>query len=184
MDSLIDNHKLSFDKALEGLKDDLATLRIGRANPMIVENILVDSYGVKTPLKQISSITVPEARTILVQPWDKNLSKEIEKAIIAANIGINPVNEGSQIRLTVPALTEESRKELTKAAGEKIEKTRIFIRQIRDKAKDDIVKAEKGKNITEDDKYDLVKKLDELVKDYNNQIKSIGETKEQEIMTL
>ena len=184
MELILDNYKPDFDRVLENLAEDLSTLRVGRANPIVVENILVEAYGVKTPIKQLASITVPEARTILIQPWDKTLSKEIEKAITVANIGINPVNEGSQIRLTIAPLTEESRKELTKSVGEKIEKARIAIRQTRDKAKDEIIKKEKNKEITEDDKYNLQKKLDEMVKSYNEDIKSVGEKKEQEIMTL
>lgn len=184
MDSLIDNYKPDFDKALESLRSELATLRVGRANSIMVENILVESYGAKTSIKQLASITVPEARTILIQPWDKTIIKEMEKAIIEANIGISPVNEGSHIRLTISPLTEESRKELTKSVGEKMEKTRITNRQIRDKAKDKIVKQEKAKEITEDDKYDLIKKLNELVREYNEKIKEAGEAKEKEIMTL
>lgn len=184
MSTIIDNHKESFDKTLKNLEEDLATMRVGRANPMIVENILVESYGAKAPLKQVASISVPEARTLLIQPWDKSIIKDIEKGIIEAQIGINPVNEGSQIRLTIPALTEESRKELTKSVGEKMEKSRISMRQIRDRVKDEIQKAEKSNDITEDDKFDLQKKLDDLVKEYNEKIKLIGEKKEKEIMTL
>ena len=184
MDQILQNHKPEFEKSLDVLKSELAALRIGRANPLIVENILVESYGTKTPLKQVASINVPSARTLLVQPWDKSIIKDIEKAIIAANIGINPVNEGTQLRLTVPQLTEESRKELVKSAGEKIEKARIAIRQIRDRIKEVIIKQEKDKEITEDDRYGLIEKLDELVKDYNNQIKDIGDKKEVEIMSL
>ncbi|MDX9892956.1 MAG: ribosome recycling factor [Patescibacteria group bacterium] len=178
------SYKKDFDKALELLKDDLATLRVGRANPIMVENILVEAYGSKTPLKQLASIAVPEARTILIQPWDKGVNKDIEKAIIAADIGINPVNEGAQIRLSIPPLTEESRRELTKSVGEKMEKTRITVRQLRDKIKDEINQQEKAKMITEDDKYSLQKKLDEMVKDYNEKIKGIGDKKEEEIMTI
>ena len=184
MGSLIDSYQSDFDKSLAVLKDELATLRVGRANPLMVENILVEAYGTKTALKQLASITAPEARTILIQPWDKTVAKEVEKAIIQANIGINPVNEGQQIRLTVAPLTEESRKELTKSVGEKMENTRIAMRQVRDKAREEIIKQEKNKEITQDDKYDLQKELDELAKDYNEQIKNLGEKKAKEIMTL
>jgi len=184
MESIVDKYEPEFGKMLENLNESLATLRIGRANPIIVENILVEAYGTKTSIKQLASITIPEARTLLIQPWDKTTTKDIEKAIIKANIGISPVNEGQQIRLTISPLTEESRKELTKSVGEKMEKTRIAIRQVRDKAREEIVKQEKNREITEDDKYDFQKKLDELVKDYNNQIKEAGEAKEKEIMTL
>ena len=184
MEQFLDNYKPDFEKSVGILSEALTTLRVGRANPIMVENIMVEAYGAQAPLKQMASITVPEARTILVTPWDKAIIKDIAKAIELANIGISPVNEGAQLRLTVPALTEESRKELVKSIGEKMEKTRIAIRQIRDKAKDNIVKQEKNKQLTEDDKYDLQKKLDELVKDYNEKIKAMGDKKEQEIMTL
>lgn len=184
MEQFLDNYKPDFEKSLAVLSDTLTTLRVGRANSIMVENIMVDAYGSQTPIKQMASITVPEARTILITPWDKTVIKDIEKAIKLANIGINPVNEGAQLRLTVPALTEESRKELVKSVGEKMDKTKITMKQIRDKAKDNIVKQEKAKQITEDDKYDLQKKLDEMVKSYNEKIKSMGNKKESEIMTL
>ncbi|MBI3290853.1 ribosome recycling factor [Candidatus Falkowbacteria bacterium] len=184
MSNIIENHKEEFEKAIRILAEDLATLRVGRANPMIVENILIEAYGGKMPLKQMASITVPEARTLVIQPWDKNTAKDIEKGIIAAGIGISPVNEGTQIRLTIPQLTEESRKELTRSVGEKMEKTRIAVRQLRDKIKEEIIKKEKSKDITEDDKYGAIKDLDELVKDHNNKIKQIGDKKEKEIMSI
>jgi len=184
MDTIIDSHKKGLEKIMEGLTGELATLRIGRANPLLVENIMVEVYGSKMPLKQMASIAVPEARTLLVQPWDKTVAKDIEKAIILANIGINPVNEGTQIRLTVPTLTEESRKELVKSVGEKMEKSRVSIRQLRDKVREDIAKLEKNKELTEDDRFDLQKKLDVLIKDYNEKVKELGDKKEQEIMTI
>ena len=184
MEQILEKYKPDFEKSLSILVEDLASLRVGRANPLIVENIFVDAYGVKTPMKQVASIAVPEARTLVITPWDKSIVKDIEKAIVVANIGINPVNEGSQIRLSVPALTEDSRKELVRSVGEKMEKTRIAVRQLRDKAKDDIVSQEKDGQITEDDKYGLQKKLDDVVKEYNEKIKAMGEKKEQEIMTI
>src|SRR3989338_10378087 len=144
MSEIIEKYQPEFSQAVSSLKDELATLRVGRANPLMVENILVEAYGARTPLKQLASISVPEARTLLIQPWDKSMAKDIEKSIQAANIGINPVNEGQQIRLTVPQLTEESRQELTKSVGEKEEKTRVMIRQIRDKVKESIISQERG----------------------------------------
>lgn len=180
----IDQHKPEFEKPIEVLKNELSSLRVGRANPAMVENILVDSYGSKMALKAMASIAVPEARTILIQPWDKTLSKEIEKAIIQANIGINPVNEGQQIRLTVPQLTEENRKELVKSLKEKMEKAKISIRQIRDKIRENITKMEKDKEITEDDKFSMQKKLDEITKEFTLTVDSICEKKETEIMTI
>ena len=181
MEQLLATYKPDFDKSLSLLSQELATLRIGRANPIIVEHVGVEAYGVKTPLKQLASIAVPEARTLVITPWDKSIIKDIEKAIVLANIGINPVNEGSQLRLTVPALTEESRKELVRSVNEKMEKTRIAMRQLRDKVKDDITSQEKNGQLTQDDRYDLQKKLDDLVKDYNDQIKMLGEKKKKRL---
>lgn len=180
----IEQHRQQFDQALVHLKEELGALRVGRANPAMVENILVDVYGTKSPLKQVASISVPAARSLVIQPWDKSIGKEIEKAIIAANIGIMPVNEGAQLRLTIPQLTAEGRKELVKLVGERIEKARVAVRQIRDKVKDTIMAKEKAKEITEDDRFALVKKLDDTVKEYNETIKEIGEKKEAEITEL
>jgi len=184
MHPLLEKHKNDFDQVLTHLQNELATLRIGRANPLLVENILVEAYGSKMPIKQLASISVSDARTLLIQPWDKTHSKEIEKAISAANIGISPVNEGAQLRLTVPQLTEESRLALTKSVSEKIEKGRIALRQIRDGVRDEIIEQERAKAITQDDKFDLQKKLDDRAKEYNEKIKQLGEKKEQEILTF
>jgi len=184
MNPIIESQKDKFEQVLEHLREELSTLRVGRANPLMVENILVEAYGTKTPIKQMASIAVPEARTLLIQPWDKSIIKEIEKAIIVSNIGISPVNEGTQIRLTIPQLTEESRRELTKSVSEKEEKARIAVRQVRDKIKEDIIKKEKNKEITEDNRYSFLNDLDEAVKDYNNKIKEISEAKAAEIMKL
>lgn len=184
MHQLITNHQPEFEGSINHLKEELQTLRVGRANPMMVENLSVDAYGTKTPLKQLASITVPTPRTMLVAPWDKGVVKAVEQAIREADIGINPVNEGEQIRLVIPQLTEESRKELVKSVAEKMERARISIRQIRDKVKEAVIKQEKAKAITEDDRYDVIEKLDALVKDFNERIKDIGVKKEQEILEL
>jgi ribosome recycling factor len=181
---IIDKHKPEWEKAIETLKGELATLRVGRANPLMVENIIVDAYGSKMPIKQMASIAVPEARTLLIQPWDKTLAKEIEKAIILANIGISPVNEGQQVRLTIPQLTEENRKELVKSVREKMEKSRITLRQVRDKIREGVMKQEKDKQITEDDRFSALKKLDEITKNYTQTVEEMGEKKENEIMTI
>ncbi|MBU1165106.1 ribosome recycling factor [Patescibacteria group bacterium] len=180
----IDEQKEEFEKSIDFLKKELAGIRTGRANPKIVENILVDSYGTKTQLKQLASITVPEARTLLIQPWDKNITKDIEKAINQAGIGISPVADGNNIRLTMPAMTEESRKDFVKIINEKAENSRISIRQVRDKIKEEIIKQEKNKELTEDDRYQLIKDLDELTKKYNEQVKEIADAKEKEVMSI
>lgn len=184
MHEIIEKHISDFDSNVEFVKKDMATLRTGRANPIMVENIAIDSYGVKTPLKQLASINVPEARTLVIQPWDQNLVKEIEKGIIDAKLGISPVNEGKVIRLTVPQLTAESRQELVKNVHKKLEEARIKIRSVRDKIRDEILSAHKNNAITEDDKFDALKELDSVTKDYNDTIKELGEAKEKEIMTI
>jgi len=184
MHLLLTKEEEKFKQAISHLQDDLSTLRIGRANPLIVENIIVEAYGAKTPVKQLASIAVPEARTLIIQPWDKSITADIEKAILGANIGINPVNEGQQIRLTVPQLTEESRKILSKAVAEKQEKSRIALRQLREKIKEEVIAKQKTKEVTEDIKFDVLKDLDELIKNYNDQIKDLGDKKINEIMTI
>jgi ribosome recycling factor len=181
---MLDHYTPQLDQAVDHLKEELSKLRVGRANPTMVEDITVEVYGVRSPLKQVASISVPAARMLVIQPWDKSISKDIEKAIIAANIGINPVNEGAQIRLTIPQLTEESRKELVKLVGERIEKGRVVVRQLRDKIKEAILAKEKEREISEDERYGLINKLDELIREYNETIKQIGEKKESEITEL
>jgi ribosome recycling factor len=184
MNEIISQHENQFLEVIEYTKKELATLRTGRANPVIVENVQVESYGVMTPLKQLASISVPEARTLVITPWDHNVIKDIEKAIVEANIGISPVNEGKLIRLTIPQLTAESRKELVKNVQQRLENGRIKIRGIRDKIRDEIIKSEKSKSITEDDKFTALKELDTATKKYNDNIKEIGDKKEEEIMTI
>ena len=180
----INNYRNNFEEIVNFFKNELSTMRIGRANPVMVENILVESYGVKTPLKGLASINVSDARTILIEPWDKNIVKDIEKAVIEANIGFSPVNEGKLIRINLPQLTAESRQKLVKLLNQKREQSRIKTRGLRDEIKDEIIKLEKNKEITEDDKYDLLKKLDEFTKSYNEKLDLISAEKEKEITTI
>ncbi len=173
-----------FIKAIDFFKKDIASLRTGRANPAILDGIQVEAYGTKTPLIGLASISLPEARSIVVTPWDKAIAKDIEKAIVVADIGINPVNEGTQIRLVVPQLTEENRKELVKKLNEKMETARISLRQNRDEIKESIEAAFKNKGISQDDKFRFFKELDEETARQNDELKKIKEKKEQEIMTI
>ncbi|PIS05508.1 MAG: ribosome recycling factor [Candidatus Buchananbacteria bacterium CG10_big_fil_rev_8_21_14_0_10_42_9] len=174
----------AFDQAIEHLKTELSKIRTGRANPAAVEEILVDSYGVKLPIKQMATISVPEARCITIQPWDKNQIKEIEKAITTSDQGFNPVNEGELIRIVIPTLTEEARIEITKKMNEKLEQTKITIRQKRDALKEEIQKQEKDKHIGEDEKFTALEELDKVTKEYNDKIKEMGDKKEKEIMSI
>ncbi|HEX9664714.1 MAG TPA: ribosome recycling factor [Patescibacteria group bacterium] len=184
MNDIIKKHQAGYQDLISHLREDLKSLRTGRANPAMIENIVVEAYGVKTSLNQLASISLADAKTLVVQPWDKNILKDIEKAIVQANIGINPVNEGSLLRLSLPQLTEENRKELINILHQKGEKTKIAIKVLRDKVKEEIVKAEKNKEITEDDRFDYLKELDEFTRDYNDQVKAVMDDKEKEIMTI
>lgn len=172
------------EKAIEHLATEMSGLRTGRANAALVENILVESYGAKTPLKNLASITVPEPRSLAIQPWDRGLLSAVEKAISASSLGIQPVNDGANIRVNLPALTEERRGELVKTVKQHAEDTRIRVRNIREEIWREVGKLLKEKMITEDQKFEAQDKLKELVEEYNEKIKSIVEKKEQEIMTV
>jgi len=178
--SLIDD----FDEVIEFLKLELKTLRTGRATPALVENIQVEAYGARTPIVGLASISTPDARTIVIDPWDKNLLKDIERGIQEAKIGLNPVIQGKIIRISMPALTEEGRKELVKIMSDKLEQAKIGIRGVRENAKTEIIRKEKDKEIPEDDKYRMLEQLEKMVAGYNDKIKAAGEEKEQDIMTL
>lgn len=173
-----------FTKILDHLKVELGSLRTGRANAAILDTVQVQAYGQSMLLKSVSSISVPDARTITVEPWDKSILKDVEKAILDAKIGVNPVNDGQSIRLPMPSLTEESRKDLIKVLNQKMEHARITTRQQRDVVRDKIVQEEKEKLIGEDQRFRLQQKLDEMVKEVNDKIKAMGEEKEKEIMTV
>ena len=184
MNKYIQAKQADFSKAIEFFKKDISSLRTGRANPSILDGILVEAYGAKTPLVGLASITVPEARSLVVSPWDKSIIKEVEKAIMAADLGITPVNEGDKIRLVVPSLTEENRKKLVKKLSEKMETGRISLRQTRDEIKESIEAAFKNKEISEDDKFRFFKELDEETARRNDELKKIKDKKEEEIMTI
>ncbi len=184
MNQYIEAKQEEFSKAVDFFKKDIASLRTGRANPAMLDGIQVEAYGTKTPLNGLASITVPEARNIVVSPWDKNILKDIEKAIIEADLGVGVNNEGDKIRLTIPQMTEENRRDLVKKLNEKAEAARIAFRQVRDEIKSSIEQAEKDKEIPEDDKFRFIKELDEEVGKLNNELKEIRERKEEEIMTV
>jgi len=184
MNQYIQAKQADFTKAVDFFKKDISTIRTGRANPSILDGIFVEAYGTKTALVGLASINVPEARSIVITPWDKSITKDIEKAITVADIGVNPVNEGDKIRLVVPQLTEENRKELVKKLSEKMEDARIAMRQIRDEIKNMIEDSFKDKSMNEDDKFRFIKELDEEIFKQNETLKSIKEKKETEIMTI
>lgn len=182
--NIITESKEQFQKAVEFLKQDISSLRTGRATPALVENITVDAYGVKQELKAVASISVSDAKTINVDPWDKSLMQPIEIAIRNSDVGINPVNDGTLLRLPLPELTADRRQELIKVLHKKLEQARIAIRKIREEVRGNIDKAEKAKDISEDDKYKLFEDLEKLVKEHNEEVKAIGEAKEKEVTTV
>ncbi len=180
----IDKNKEEFEKVISHFKDELMTLRTGRAQAILVENIPVEAYGATTPLKQMASISIPEAKSISIEPWDKSVLKDIEKALTYSNLGFSVVNTGDKLIAKIPPMTEENRKEILKVIGDKSEKARISLRQLRDQIKEEILAAEKSKDITEDDRYSYLADLDNLVTDYNKKIEEMAKEKEQEIMTI
>ena len=181
---IIAKKEQEFGKAVEHLKSELATLRTGRASTSLVEHLEVEYYGSKTPLIQIAQITVPEPRSIAIQPYDKNSLKDIEKAVQTSNLGINPVNDGTYIRLTVPQMTEERRKELVKVVSQMSEKARVSVRNLREDIWRDIQKQEKDGKISEDDLRSAKDDLQKVVDKFNEEIKKIAEGKEKEVMTI
>lgn len=179
-----ESKKLEFEQIIEHLRAELAKLRTGRANSALVEEIKVDYYGTPTPVKGLASITVPEARQLAIQPWDKAALQPMEKAIRDGGLGLNPTNEGDKLRITIPELTEERRKELSKIVGRVAEESRVRVRNIRE----EILKAakadEEAGKISEDEMSRTKEQLQKVVEDYNKKIKDITETKEKEIMTI
>lgn len=172
------------NKTISVFRENLSEVRAGRANPAILNKIMVDYYGVPTPISQVAGISVPEARMILIQPWDTNLTKEIEKEILKSDIGINPNSDGKVIRLAFPELNEERRKELVKDIKKMAEDTKVAIRSIRRDALDEAKQMQKNSEITEDDlknEEELIQKLtDKKVEEIDNLL----EAKEKEIMTV
>lgn len=173
-----------FERVIEFFKKEISTLRTGRANPNIFDSIQVEAYGTMTPLNGVAAINVVDGQCITVAPWDKGVIKAVEKAIVDADLGVSVVNEGAQIRVTVPKMTEENRRDLVKKLNERHEHSRISIRQVREEIKNNIEKAEKDKEVTEDEKFKYLKELDEEIVKKNNQVKEIRDKKEKEIMTI
>ena len=180
----IETLKPEFGKAIAHLSSELGSLRGTRATPALVEHVLVEAYGAKQPLKALCSISVVDPKTLTIEPWDKSIIKEIEKAIQIAGTGVNPVNEGQLLRIILPPLTEETRRELIKIVHNKLEDARSTVRSLRERVRQQIIDAEKKKEISEDEKFRQLEKLDKMAGEYNEQIKKIGEAKEKDILTV
>lgn len=184
MNQYLEKKQLDFSSAIDFFRKDIGSLRTGQANPSILEDIQVEAYGVMNPVNAVANISVNDNRSMVITPWDKAVIKAIEKAIIVADLGLGIVNEGDKIRLTVPALTEENRIDLVKKLNEKMEKTRIVIRNARDGVKDLIEEGFDDKEISEDEKFRFVKDLDEFTAKKNEELKSIRDLKEESIMKI
>ena len=168
------------DKTIENLGKRFATVRAGRANPSSLDGVMVEYYGSMTPLKQLATISVPEARQLLIKPFDKGSLGAIEKAILASNLGYNPGNDGETIRIVIPELTEERRKELAKQVKAIAEDAKVSIRNIRHEGLEDVKKAE----LPEDEEKAMEKEIQDLVSDYNKNIEDRLKEKEQELLTV
>jgi len=177
---ILDATKEQMENALTHLKKELANIRAGKASPAMLRSVTIDYYGAQTPLSQVANVNTPDARTITVQPWEKNMLQEIEKGIQMANIGFNPMNNGESIIINVPALTEERRKELAKQAKAEVEHDKVSVRNARKDANNDIKKLD----ISEDLKKNVEDDIQELTNKYINSIDELYDVKEKEIMTV
>ena len=184
MEQLFKTTEEKMNKTIDALEREYKSIRAGRATAAVLERISVDYYGVPTPIQQMAAISVPEARTLLIQPWDASTLKEIEKAILTSDIGINPQNDGKLIRLNFPPLTEERRKEIVKDVRKKAEDSKIAIRNQRRGALDDLKALKKNNEITEDDESNGEKKIQNLTDKFCKEIDSIAASKEKEIMEI
>ena len=184
MNQYIESKKIEFTKAIDFFKKEISSVRTGRANPNILEGVQVEAYGAKTPINGVASVNVQDGQSLVITPYDKNVIKDVEKSIIEADLGLGVINEGEKIRLTVPKMTEENRRDLVRKINEKMEASKITFRQVRDEIKSDIEKAEENKEIPEDDKFRFIKELDEEVGKMNDELKDIRNKKEEDIMTI
>lgn len=181
---IIADKESAFRSTVEHFSVEAAKLRTGRANPSIVEDLLVDCYGARTPLKQMASITVPEPRLIVIQPWDQGMVASVADAIRTSDLGLNPADDGHVIRLALPQPTEERRKELAKALNARAEETRVSIRTIREDAWKDIQELEKEGAVGEDEKFRGKEDLQKEVDRWNTELETLRKKKEEEILTV
>ncbi len=181
---LIDNLKLRMDGALKVLDHELKGLRTGRASVNLLDPVQVEAYGSRMPLAQVGTVSTPDARTIMVQVWDKTMVKSVEKAIVEANLGLNPSTDGQMIRLPVPVLSEERRKEMAKIAGKYAENTKISIRNVRRDGMEELKKLEKSKIISEDDLHIISEEIQKLTDKEIENVDKVTKAKEHEILSM
>jgi ribosome recycling factor len=182
LDNVYSEYRQKMTRTIEVLETEFARIRTARANPAILDGVKVDYYGQPTPLKQVASISVPEPRQIVVQPWDRSVMPEIEKALQKAELGLTPKVEANLIRLPIPALTEERRRELVKLCAKLTEDSRVAVRNLRREANDAVKKLEKDKKITEDDSKTGTKKIQEITDEFIKKLDGLLERKEAEVL--
>lgn len=180
----IDAAVADFDKALSHLKDEYSRLQVGRANPGLVESVMVEAYGAMQPLKNMANISVPDSKTLQVQPWDKSVMPMIEKAILQANLGLNPVNNGISLIINIPMLTEERRRDLVKVVHSLAEEARISVRNARQIAHSKFKAMVQAKELPEDEAIGAEKRLQAKVDDFNAKIAEAARSKEDAVMTV
>ena len=181
---VIDDAEVRMGKAIDALRRDLATIRTGRASPTLVERLTVDYYGSSTPLNQLAGISVPEPRLLVIQPWDRGSMAAIEKAIMKSELGLNPTNDGQVVRITIPPLTEERRKQLVKVVHAHVEEGKVTLRNIRRDAMAQVKELMNEKLIGEDDERRAEHQVDELTKRFVNEAEQVGKSKEREVLEV
>ncbi len=184
MPNPIDLAKPEFENVLSHLDQELQSIRSGRAHAAMVEHIKVQAYGSSMDLKSLGSISIPDARTIQIEPWDKSVVQDVEKALVASNLGLNPSVAGTIIRLNLPPLTEENRRDIVKLVKQQGERAHIGIRNVREHVRETVAKQEKDKVFSEDERFRLLDVLDKTVGEYNRKIDAVIQAKEQDALTL
>jgi ribosome recycling factor len=173
-----------FDKAIDHIKNDLGSLRTGKASPQLLDPVMVDAYGAKMRVTELANVSAPDANMIVVAPWDKSILENLEKAIASAPLNVNPVVDGDIIRIVIPSLTEERRKEMVKILSQKIEAGKVMLRNIRVDAKKEIENLEGEDGVSEDDITADVEQLDKILKEYSIKLDEISQKKEADLMTV
>jgi ribosome recycling factor len=184
LDELLAELNSRMQKATDGLARELATIRAGRATPALLDNIMVEYKGTSIPLYQLATMSIPEANLIIIQPWDRTSLRDIERAILTANVGLNPANDGNVIRVVIPPLSEERRKDLVKLVSKKVEERRIAIRNIRRDGIEKLREMEKNKEISQDELRNNAKKIDQLTELCMGTVSELGQSKEKEIREI
>src|SRR5579871_2685604 len=184
VDDVLGDAERRMQKAVEALKQDITSIRTGRASSALIERITVDYYGAPTPINQVASVSVPEARLLVIQPWDKKMLVDIEKAIQKSDLGINPNNDGQVIRLNVPPMNEERRRDLVKSLHKKLDEHKVAVRNVRRDIQDKLRDREKKKEVSEDELKRSTEKLQKLTDRYIDEMDKVGKTKEQEILEV